>query len=190
MKVFEFKEIESTQLKAKELSEVNEAPFLVLAESQQKGKGTKGRSWHSPAGGLYFTLVMELDFNLLEINTVKFSQESCLLVVEVLKEFLEDEYPSLKDLRVKAINDLYYKDAKLAGVLLESLNKNKNSTLLIGIGMNVRKFDSQVIDREVISLEEILSQDDFTRYSNLGFSQNLVNKLIERLSTLKKPLFS
>jgi BirA family transcriptional regulator, biotin operon repressor / biotin---[acetyl-CoA-carboxylase] ligase len=190
MKVFDYKEIESTQLKAKGLCEAHEAPFIVLAESQQKGKATKGRSWHSPSGGFYFTLVMELDFNLLEIDIVKFSQESCLLVVEVLKEILEKEYLDLKNLKVKPINDLYYNEAKLAGVLLESLNKNKNSILLIGIGMNIRKFDSQGIDREVVSLEEILSLGELRKFSNLIFAQKLGSELLERLSALKKPLFS
>lgn len=192
MEIFKFKELESTQLKAKELSEESQAPFIVLAESQEKGKGTKGRSWHSPFGGLYFTLAVELDFNLLEIDITKFSQESCLLVVELLKDILRESFQNSKqdDLHVKPINDLYFKDAKLAGVLLESINKTKNSILFVGIGLNVKKIDSGEIDREIISLEEILTKEDFEAYDRSEFSKKLATKLSEKLSMMQKIAFS
>lgn len=188
MQVFEFNEIESTQLRAKELSEEALLPFIVLANSQTKGKGTKGRVWYSPEGGFYFTLALELEFNLLKIDTVKFSQEACLLVVKILKDILVEFLgPVISgDLKIEPINDLYYKDAKLAGVLIESLNQNKRSILLTGIGLNINKLENQSLDRKIISLENILTKEDFNSFDKIAFAQKLASRLSKELLLIEK----
>jgi BirA family transcriptional regulator, biotin operon repressor / biotin---[acetyl-CoA-carboxylase] ligase len=192
MRVFEYQEIDSTQLKAKELSEGTQTPFLVISSSQTKGKGTKGRSWHSPVGGLYFTLAVELDFNILKIDTEDFSKELCLIVVDVLKDHIKNSFlqSHLDQLSIKPINDLYFKDAKLAGVLLESINNSENSILFIGIGLNVKSIDSSLFDREIISLQDILPEADFLTFNNIEFSKKLASSLIEQIKLVKKSVIS
>lgn len=192
MKIFNFDEIESSQNKAKELLLKESLPFVVCAQSQIKGKATKGRSWFSPQGGLYFSLALALDFNLLELDMAKFSKQACLSVVEVLKNLLIDENQasSLDDLSVKPINDLYYKDAKLAGVLLESMNNNTCSELIIGIGLNIEKLENAELDRKIISLKEILTEADFADFNKLDFIEKLAKALCENFSVMQKLEFS
>lgn len=187
MKRFHFNELESTQQKARELLEENKAAFFVVADKQTLGKGTKGRSWYSPQGGLYMTIVLELDFNILKQDIVSFSEESCLLIVETLKDFLVESFPNanLDDLKVKPINDLYFKEAKLAGILLESINKNKNSLLLIGIGLNIKNNSEASLDRDIVSLENILESKDFNSIVLSDFALKLANLVNQSFSRLK-----
>jgi BirA family biotin operon repressor/biotin-[acetyl-CoA-carboxylase] ligase len=187
VKRFHFNELESTQQKARELLEENKAAFFVVADKQTLGKGTKGRSWYSPQGGLYMTIVLELDFNILKQDIVSFSEESCLLIVETLKDFLVESFPNsnLDDLKVKPINDLYFKEAKLAGILLESINKNKNSFLLVGIGLNIKKNLEANLDKEIVSLEEILEDEDYRDLGLVDFSLKLSKLVNQSFSRLK-----
>ena len=105
MEVFHFTSLDSTQAKARALVDTKEMPFIVLADKQDKGRGTKGRSWQSPLGGLYFTLVCKLKTNVLKIDTENFAQELCLKLVETLKKALEDYFgqENLKELSIKPI---------------------------------------------------------------------------------------
>ncbi len=187
MKSFHFNEIESTQKKAREILDETKAPFFVIADKQTLGKGTKGRSWYSPQGGLYMTIVLELDFNILKQDILSFSEKSCLLIVETLKDFLVESFPNsnLDNLKVKPINDLYFKEAKLAGILLESINKNKNSLLLIGIGLNIKNNSKVSLDREIVSLEDILESEDFNSIVLSDFALKLANLVNESFLNLK-----
>ena len=187
MKCFHFSELESTQKKAREILAETKAPFFVIADKQTSGKGTKGRSWYSPQGGLYMTIVLELDFNILKQDIASFSEKSCLLIVETLKDFLVESFPNsnLDDLKVKPINDLYFKEAKLAGILLESINKNTNSLLLIGIGLNIKNNSEASLDRQIVSLEKILESEDFNSIVLPDFSLKLANLVNESFLNLK-----
>ena len=188
VKIFHYEEISSSQALARELLAEENLPFVVSAKSQSSGKGTKGRSWHSPQGGLYFTLALELDFNLLKNDIQAFSEEACLLVVSVLRSFLLDYFPeeNLEALSIKPINDLYFEDAKLAGVLLESVNDAPKSILLIGIGLNVQALKEIELDRKIISLEELISKESFLNFNKDDFLDKLVNKLSDSVSLMQK----
>lgn len=43
---------------AKEIAKKGE-DGIVIAEMQTKGRGRLGRKWHSPVGGIYFTVVLK-----------------------------------------------------------------------------------------------------------------------------------
>lgn len=182
MKIFNYTELDSSQNKARELLKSNTPPFVVIAQTQKKGKGTKSRSWFSPKGGLYFTLAMQLQVNVLELDMVKYSEQLCLKVVEILRESvlllpeakLHSNQFQEKELCIKPINDLYYKDAKLAGVLLETINNQEKSILLVGIGLNLKKIDESNLDRKVTSLEEIFGEFDLDKHDFIRtLAQNL-----------------
>ncbi|MEN2995734.1 MAG: hypothetical protein ABC360_01780 [Acetomicrobium sp.] len=59
--IFKFDVLQSTQTKARELYDKEGLDlFVVWAVEQAAGRGRRERSWHSPKGGLYFSLFSEI----------------------------------------------------------------------------------------------------------------------------------
>lgn len=105
-------------------------PALFVADHQTAGKGRSQNSWWSPAGCLMFTLALPKSSLRAEPN--EWSQLALVAgvaLVHLAQEFLPDCNPQLK-----WPNDLYLRDKKCAGILIESA---ANLSWLIGIGLNV-----------------------------------------------------
>ncbi|TKB46518.1 bifunctional biotin--[acetyl-CoA-carboxylase] ligase/biotin operon repressor BirA [Ferrimonas sediminicola] len=102
-----------------------------LAERQSQGRGRRGRQWISPyAGSLYLSLYWRLPGGVAQAGGLS-------LVVGVL---LVDALESLgiTGVSVKWPNDLYYGEAKLAGILVEMRGQyGEPADMVIGCGINV-----------------------------------------------------
>lgn len=102
---------------------------VIVAEEQTGGRGTKGRSWHSPRGqGLYASVILRPrrpDLSLLPL----LAGIACLEAVREatgLRAALE--WP----------NDIVWEGRKLGGILCEGeFLGNKVSFAILGIGLNV-----------------------------------------------------
>ena len=154
---FWYEEIDSTMDEAKRLiqaNKINDIAFVV-ANSQTKGRGTRGRKWSSPdKSGIYLSVVhIPKDENLFNLTTL-YTQAAGIACVEAIKEIT-----GIKT-KLKPVNDIYFNGKKLGGILVESLlQKEKIAHLITGVGINLKKTRHE-LDRgivEPISLEEILS---------------------------------
>lgn len=180
MKKFFYQEIDSTQEEIKKLLK-NESHYkealLVFADKQNSGKGRFGRNWSSPAGkGIYMSLAQKLDDGLLNepqslIELAEsITKKTGLVLIEVLKKFFDS--PLLEDLYLKPINDIYYQEKKLAGILIEIINHNEEKFLIIGIGINLLKSEYDLVESldgknaVPISLEEILTDHSWQKSFN------------------------
>ncbi len=180
MRKFFYKEINSTQEEIKKLLK-NESPYkealLVFADQQNSGKGRFGRTWSSPAGkGIYMSLAKKLDDGLLSkpqslIELAEsITKKTGLVLIEVLKEFFDSSL--LDDLYLKPINDIYYQEKKLAGILIEITNHNEEKFLIIGIGINLFKSEHDLAESSdgknatPISLEEIFTDSSWQKSFN------------------------
>ena len=107
--------------------------FVVCADFQTSGKGQIGNSWESEQGkNLLFSLA-------LFPQTIRPDQQFLIsrLVSVGIKKAL-DEY--VDDITVKWPNDIYWKDKKLAGILIEnSLQGRQIKFSVVGIGLNVNQ---------------------------------------------------
>lgn len=128
-------EINSTNEEAKRrvLKGFNE-DFTLVASSQTAGKGRKGRSFYSPKDtGLYLTFT-HFTHDGLEDN-LKVTTVSSVIVRRAIKKILNI------DCGIKWVNDLYYKDKKICGILCECLFKDSfgisRNAIVIGIGINL-----------------------------------------------------
>lgn len=185
MKAFKYKEIDSTQDQARRLITEGEEYFFVLAENQSSGRGTQGRTWVSVPGlGLYFSAVTCLEENLYQdSNLTQFSRRVTEAAVIKLKQTLL-EYcasPKLKNLYIKPINDLYYDEKKLAGILVEHIVFQEKSFLIIGVGLNLKAIDHSE-GFSPISLEEICGSDFIFNKEN--FAKLLAAKLLNDIPCL------
>lgn len=127
----------STQEVARELALQGEMHgTLVLALTQDAGKGRMGRTWISGPGGVYMTLILQPNI------VFKFLSDLSLLAGRVAEDTLRRLYGL--STRVKLPNDVYAlhpkkrKYLKIAGVLTESSSINRTPNwILLGVGVNL-----------------------------------------------------
>jgi BirA family biotin operon repressor/biotin-[acetyl-CoA-carboxylase] ligase len=107
--------------------------LAVLARCQTAGRGRDGRSWQSPAGNLYLSVLLRPAVPAREAGRF------ALLAAVALAEALEPGLPDPGALRLKWPNDLLLGGAKLAGVLCESAARPDGGLdwLVIGLGANL-----------------------------------------------------
>ena len=129
MKTIHFETIDSTNTYLKENYEKLDNFTFVSADFQSAGRGRNNRNWKSEKGeNLLFSLLIK-DKALID----KFSSLSVISAFSIIKAL------NLKRLSIKWPNDIYYKDSKLCGILLEAVTKNEIECLIIGIGLNVNQ---------------------------------------------------
>lgn len=125
MIIKKFKKIDSTNELAKKL---RPKPWtIILAEEQKKGYGQIGRSWYSPKGGLYFTLVLPK----VKIDNLQFLT---LLVAFSIAKVIKEKF-GLEPF-IKLPNDIYINQKKVAGILIENIMGKKLLFSIVGIGIN------------------------------------------------------
>lgn len=148
---------------------------FVSTENQTAGRGRNNRTWKSEdSKNLLFSLLI-LDKQLIK-EYKKISVISAYTIIEVLKEY------GVNDLSIKWPNDIYYKDDKLCGILLEAITTSDIECLIIGVGLNVNQeiFDGDYIHKPT-SLKCILKKDinidDIKEKIYQNFIDNLNNLL-------------
>jgi len=121
-----------------------------VAEYQQAGRGRRGRKWFSPFGAnLYLSMYWRLDQG--PAAAIGLSLVIGIVLAEVLQSLGAD------DVRVKWPNDLYLKDRKLAGILVELTGKTGDAAQIVmgaGINLVMRNVQADDINQGWINLQE------------------------------------
>jgi BirA family biotin operon repressor/biotin-[acetyl-CoA-carboxylase] ligase len=106
---------------------------VVWALEQTAGRGRRGRSWSSPRGNLYASLILRP-----ECPVSRAAQLGFVAAVAV-GSALTTMIGALGELRYKWPNDIMIRGRKLAGILLESEMGEAEALrfLVIGIGVNL-----------------------------------------------------
>ncbi len=173
MKIHSYESLDSTSTEAARLIDANEAlPFAVIAAQQTQGRGRSGRSWESPQGGLYLTLVLPPHLH----PDIQHPGSLPLWVAAHTAAFFKEKF-SIR-VTIKWPNDLLFAGRKLAGILCEGRMQGKElSSLIIGIGINLHEAP-KVTEQESVSLEQILGHGLGCDARTLG--QELAERLCER----------
>jgi BirA family biotin operon repressor/biotin-[acetyl-CoA-carboxylase] ligase len=105
---------------------------LVWARQQTGGRGRRGRSWSSPPGNLYCSLLLR------PAATPAAAAQLGFVTAVALAEALRPVLPVGRRLCCKWPNDLLVDGAKLAGILLETEGAGRTvEALVLGMGINV-----------------------------------------------------
>lgn len=155
-------------------------PRACVAESQSSGRGRHGRHWVSPLGrNLYLSLLIESHRAPAMLSALPLAVG--LSVVQLIEQY------GVHGIGIKWPNDIYYRGAKLGGVLMELVGDSTGPCrLVIGIGLNVYMLpeEGKSIDQAWTSLQTMglaLSRnllvsrvinevhDTFHRYERYGF---------------------
>lgn len=134
MKIFRFETLDSTSSHASRLLEGGETPpFAVISQKQTQGRGRSGKTWSSPDGGLYLTVV----FDSRDLAHTRQGQWP-LLAATSLALWLRREFGFRAT--IKWPNDILYAGQKLAGILCESsVQGGVWGPLMLGVGINIHE---------------------------------------------------
>ena len=154
--IIRVKVVDSTNNYLKKLvhDEHPEEGSMVITEFQSAGRGQMGNGWASEAGkNLLLSLLIYPD-NLLANEQFIISRMASLAVKNCLDQFVDD-------IRIKWPNDIYWKDKKIAGMLIENDVQGRyiqNSVIGIGININQQSFPEDLPNP--VSLRQITGADN------------------------------
>ena len=147
-----FQETGSTMDIARDMARKGCPEFtVVIAGRQNKGRGRLQRVWHSPEGGLYFTVVTRPRIPPVLSPRVNFI--ASVVLVQTIRNRFDIEAT------VKWPNDILVKERKLSGMLSEiEAESDRVSFINIGIGLNVNN-DPTPMEPNACSLKMILKKE-------------------------------
>ena len=129
LEIYKLDEVDSTNDYVEKLVKEKKITFdtIVMANSQTNGHGTNGRLFLSMKDvGLYFTIAL---FYKSEIEHI--TQKVSVAIKKAIYELYN------VSLNIKWINDLYYKNKKVCGILCKNIINSK--CVIIGIGIDLYK---------------------------------------------------
>jgi BirA family biotin operon repressor/biotin-[acetyl-CoA-carboxylase] ligase len=116
------------------------APWtVVIAKTQENGHGQKGKSWFSPRGGLYFSVILpKAGIKDLQVITIL----TAFVISKVIKERFQVEP------MIKLPNDVYLNGKKFCGILTENVICGEDIFSVVGIGIDtdIREFPNELAD--------------------------------------------
>ena len=118
---------------------------LIVAGQQTAGRGRFGHTFESPPlGGLYMSLVLrpKIEISKFQMITIADAVAVCLAI--------EDLYDDSKGkLKIKWVNDIFFKNKKISGILTEAVTNFESGeidSVVTGIGVNVstKNFNNEI----------------------------------------------
>nr|MBX2840321.1 biotin--[acetyl-CoA-carboxylase] ligase [Flammeovirgaceae bacterium] len=148
--------------------------LTILTSNQTAGRGQRGNSWEAkPDENLTLSIVLTPNF-LYAKEQFQLNLAVSLGIIDFFSGFLGSE------LKIKWPNDIFHKNSKIGGILIENvLKKNLIEYSIIGIGLNINqeKFD--------ISNASSLKQINNKEYDLTTCVELLLEKLEKRYLQLR-----
>lgn len=171
-----FYTIDSTMNYARRISK-QYIKALVVSEIQTSGKGRFNRTWLSPLGGLWFTLIWPiLNRDLVNILSLAIGAA----IAKSLDRFLHVK------VGLKWPNDIIINGRKAGGILIENIFENKMMLSIIGVGINVNNPMRKCEISGLISLYEALA----FKVPRNSLLKALIQEIISTLNLNKQSILS
>lgn len=133
--IIRLEEVDSTNQYLKKLlrEKYLEEGLAVVADYQTKGRGQMGNAWFSAKGkNLLFSVVI-YPKNVEIKEQFLLSQIASLAIKSTLDQFINH-------VRIKWPNDIYVKDKKIGGMLIENnIRATRIQATIVGIGLNINQ---------------------------------------------------
>ena len=152
--------IDSTNDECKRISS-NKDILVVTADKQTKGKGRKGKKWHSPEGNISLSIAFaDKEFG------VPISIATGIMVKDALKEVFNKSL-----IKLKWPNDLVFEKKKIGGILVEKEIYANYTKTIVGIGINLE------LDNKESWWGDLKDMD------GKKLRDNIINKILMRFET-------
>jgi len=149
--------------------------MAFAAMEQTAGKGQRGKSWQMAKGqNIAMSLLIKTDKLKVE-QQFYLSMAISLGVIDFFKNFAHDE------VKIKWPNDLYWRDRKAGGILIETVFKGNNwKWAVAGIGININQIRFSHSLPNPISLQQITGRE----YDILVMIHELYDRVMFRVENL------
>lgn len=128
----------------------------IIAREQTGGKGTKGRSFSSPRGGVYLSLVRYYPCK--AENSFSLMIASCMAVFKTLELYGVSA-------GVKWPNDVFLNGKKICGILIKNSFEGENvKKSITGIGVNVNNDIPKDLADIAINLKSVVGEVDIDEF--------------------------
>lgn len=146
---------------------------VVFTHYQNKGKGQRGKSWESePGANLSFSIILQPHF-LLPAQMFQLLAVTALSVRQVLEKYIGDEA------KIKWPNDLYWRDRKTGGILIENVVRGTQwQWAIAGIGINVNQTTFVQLHNPV-SIKQITGKETPIKELAQAIHTNLLHSVAE-----------
>lgn len=154
---------------------------MLVAFRQTNGKGRRGREFYSPVDtGLYLSIFLHKE---LEVSkALLLTPLMAVAASEAVEKYIDDS------ISIKWVNDLYYKDKKVSGILTESsplTSDGQTEFVVIGIGLNlfepeggfpedIKGRAGAIFDKSIKNVTD-MSHDELT-----AFKKKMAQTILER----------
>lgn len=129
-KILYFDEVDSTNIRAKELAGNTPDGTVILAGRQSAGRGRLGRKWESDdGGGIYMSVILKPEIPPEEVQLITLA--ASVAIVSAIKD------AAGIDAGIKWPNDIILDGRKVCGILTEmSSEMERVNYVVLGIGIN------------------------------------------------------
>ncbi len=151
-----------------------------FAREQAAGKGQRGRDWDSePGKNIALSLILQPE--LIKITQGFFLSATVAMAChDLFSKYAGDET------RIKWPNDMYWRDRKAGGILIENVQQGttwKYAIIGVGININQTKFGKNL--KNPVSLKQITGKD----HDAAAMGEELYELLMERTAAMKTTSF-
>ena len=186
--LIELSSIDSTNIYA--ISQIMEDKAVsgscYRADFQTHGKGQQGKVWNSEMGeNLLCSYVLSLSDLKKEIDSTEFASLSTQFGLSVAVSLAVSDFFSAmagEETKIKWPNDLYWRDRKAGGILIENKVRGAAWTWsIIGIGININQTQFEVEQGNPVSLLQITGKPFSIKLLAAQLSAALTNRVNEWL---------
>lgn len=164
--IYYYDKLSSTNEIAKTLADEAKDGSLVISEKQIGGKGRLGRTFESPLGGVWMSIILKP--NIEPENASKLTQLAGASLITLLKNM------GINSL-IKWPNDIYVNGKKICGILTEmKCDMDEIHYLIVGIGINVN-FTIEKLPEELHQKATSLKTEFNRTYDRNEFIANFLN---------------
>jgi BirA family biotin operon repressor/biotin-[acetyl-CoA-carboxylase] ligase len=156
----------------------DEVGVVLFAERQTAGRGRRGNAWFGGPSGANLLFSCAVRPQLPVVHWSRLTHGTALALKRVL-----ESYPTLKPL-VKWPNDIYLKERKVAGILVETETRDDaTGVAVIGVGLNVNGAEED-LPPEIRSQATSLRAETATWVDREGLAGALLDALTQVLTEL------
>ena len=153
--------------------------LTIRTAHQTKGKGQRGRVWETePGANLSFSIIVKP--GLLLTQSFQLLAATALAVRDELETILGDET------KIKWPNDLYWRDRKTGGILIENVVRGRQwQWAVIGIGINVNQTKFKGL-KNPVSIKQVTGKD----FDVLQLAQSIQKVVLKECNNLHQHGFA
>lgn len=181
-KIVYLSEVGSTNEEAKKLAgEGAPEGIVVIAERQTRGKGRLSRTWVSPGGGIWLSLILRP--KIAPSEAPKIALLAGLVAAKAISQLGLNA-------RLKWPNDVLINERKVCGVLTEAdAELEKVNYLIVGIGINAN-FEPELFPSEFRSAATTIRRELGMEISRVELVQRLLEELEREYEIFNRGEFS